>query len=245
MLKTISILLYLLLIFKKFDVEAARGKLIWSDEFNSADDLKAKWKPGWLGNVTWAGLQHYYTNKNYFLDDTGNLVIEARKENFSGREYTSSIVRTIPSFTYGVIEMRAKLPRGNGTRPSFWLLPNTGIGEIDIFEHEGCKPGKIASTLHTNGTVPGRYNRFINIKNEHTEYHNYTLEWGPDKIAIYADRTKILEYKKAGNEDNWPFDKPYYIQMNISIGAYWMAPIDPTVFPQRYVIDYLRIYEYV
>ena len=82
------------------------------------------------------------------------------------------------------------------------------------------------------------------IANVSSEYHNYTLDWGPDKIDMYVDTVKHYSYNRTAN-DGWVFDKPYYIILSLAIGGPAGTNIDNKAFPQKYIIDYIRIYEYM
>lgn len=115
MLKLVLVIAIILIAYVQHSfIEAKRGQLVWSDEFDSETQLKANWYPMFVGAATWQGELEYYTRTNYYLDGNGNLIIEAKLEEMGGRRYTSSIIRTYKRFQYGVFEARAKLPRGRG-----------------------------------------------------------------------------------------------------------------------------------
>ena len=136
-------------------------RLVWSDEFDTAGlPDPAKWYydtggHGWGNNEL-----QFYTERR--LENArvegGRLIVEARRERWQERDYTSVRLNTRAGWTYGRIEVRAKLPSGRGTWPAIWMLPvdwtygNRGWpdnGEIDIMEHVGFDPDVIHASIHT------------------------------------------------------------------------------------------------
>src|SRR6478735_7230969 len=197
------------------------------------------------------------------FDGAGHLVITARKENpgnyqcWYGRcEYTSARLNTSGKFstTYGRVEARMKIPRGQGIWPAFWMLgsdigsvgwPNSG--EIDIMENVGFEPGTVHGTLHGPGysgsggigagyTLPGGA-AFAD------DFHTFAVDWAPDSITWSVDGTVYQTRTPADlNGNDWVFDKPFFLILNLAVGGYW--PGDPdgsTAFPQQLVVDYVRV----
>jgi beta-glucanase (GH16 family) len=138
--------------------------LVWSDEFDQPDGSSpnsAKWTydigaTGWGNNER----QHYTSRTNNARIENGMLVIEAKQENYQGANYTSARLKTQgkAAWTYGRIEARIKIPRGQGIWPAFWMLgtnitsvnwPN--CGEIDILENIGREPKIVHGTVHGPG----------------------------------------------------------------------------------------------
>jgi beta-glucanase (GH16 family) len=205
----------------------------------------------------------YYTNnaKNVTVKD-GNMVITALKEDFSGMKYTSAKVTTRErfGFKYGIVEIRAKLPKGVGTWPALWMMPVgnvygswPGCGEIDIMEHVGYNQNKILGTVHdgayngTNGQQKGGY-RYIGDVSE--AYHVYKIEWLPDVIKFFIDGSEYFEYRPSNytstpGYDVWPFDKEFYLNFNIAVGGMFggVKGVDDSIWPQSMSIDYVRIYQ--
>ncbi|MFW6693004.1 ricin-type beta-trefoil lectin domain protein [Streptomyces sp. MAR4 CNX-425] len=209
--------------------------------------------------------RQYYTagNANAALDGQGNLVITARRENpgnyqcWYGRcEYTSARLNTSGRFTttYGHVETRMKLPRGQGMWPAFWMLGNDigqvgwpASGEIDVMENVGFEPGTVHGTLHGPGysgsggigggyTLPGGQ-QFAD------GFHTFAVDWSPNEVTWSVDGNVYQRRTPAdlgGRE--WVFDKPFFLILNLAVGGYW--PGDPdgsTVFPQQLVVDYVRV----
>lgn len=241
-------------------------KLLWADEFDSgtAPD-PTKWsydtavnKTGWYNNEA----QYYSAHRaeNARIED-GNLVIEARKEDLSmmadwgGQHYSSArlITRGKAEWTYGFFDVRAKLPCGRGQWPAIWLLgtgqwPNTG--EIDIMEYVGHEPTTIYGTTHSADSVAKSAPQ--GGKTELSEppcnaFHNYQAEWTPDAITFLIDGKPYYhrEKPKGAGVDVWPFHLPEYLILNTAVGGNWggQQGIDDTIFPTRYEIDYVRVYQ--
>jgi beta-glucanase (GH16 family) len=234
-------------------------KLVWSDEFDYTglpDTTKWDYEEGYLRN----GEAQYYTRsrpENARVDN-GMLIIEARRDFFHDSAYSSASLNTFNrgEFLYGRIEMSARLPYGNGVWPAFWMLginiPEVDwptCGEIDIMEYVGFDTLTIHSNIHTkayNHSIgTGKGDRIITEKPWET-FHVYAAEWFRDRIDFYLDTTKFFTFVNEGTgNDIWPFDKPHYIILNLAIGGSWGGQygIDTTIFPQQYVVDYVRVYK--
>jgi len=234
-------------------------KLLWSDEFDTPglpDPQKWDYEVGFVRNRE----KQYYTRahrENARVED-GMLVIEAHKEPYENAEITSASLHTWHKrhFLYGRIEVRAKLPTGRGTWPAIWMLgvnrDKVGwptCGEIDIMENVGFDPDRIHANIHTQaynhvrGTNKG--NRILADK-PYERFHLYALEWYPDHLDVFLDGTKYFTFANEGRgNDTWPFDKPHYLILNLAIGGTWggQKGIDDAIFPQKYLIDYVRAYE--
>jgi beta-glucanase (GH16 family) len=263
-------LAFLLLILATIGARADGRKLVWSDEFDKAgppDPAKWTYEVGFVRNRE----AQYYTRarpENARVEN-GMLVIEARKERFPvaaadprGRhcfaEYTSASLTTRgkASWTYGRVEVRAKLPTGRGTWPAIWTLgsnlPTVGwpaCGEIDIMENVGFQPNAIHATVHTR-----RYNHLrgtqkgskIEVPKPYDDFHVYALEWAPDRLDCFVDGRKYFTFANEGKgRDVWPFDRPQYLLLNLAIGGTWggQKGIDDNVLPQRFYVDYVRVYQ--
>ncbi len=252
-----------------------------SQNLNSAEDLKTiKWELVWEDNFDEDGLPNpdiwsyeegyvrnneaqYYSKlrlENSRVDD-GNLIIEARKDNWKEHEITSASLHTYgkKSILYGRIEVRAKLPTGKGTWPAIWMLGNSirngvgwpACGEIDIMENVGFDPDVIHANIHTKaynhvrGTNKGSK---ITIEKPYADFHVYALEWFEDKMDFYVDDTLYFTFQneKTGN-DAWPYDKPHYLILNLAIGGGWggQQGIAEDLLPQKYYIDYVKVFKEV
>lgn len=245
---------------------AAKGTLIWSDEFNGPDGSMpdpGKWKAVENGSGYGNRELEYYTDRSSNVqEEDGKLVITARRESFTGPDgphaYTSARIESEGRFElkYGRIEARIKLPSGQGIWPAFWLLGTNhdsvawpACGEIDIMENVGFEPSQVHGSLHGPGysgsspltgtyTLPGQ-GRFSD------GFHVFAIEWEPQTIRFYVD--DVL-YETRSTADlppgaHWAFDHPFFLVLNVAVGGYW--PGDPnatTPFPIDMLVDWVRVY---
>ena len=238
---------------------AGGWNLVWSDEFNGSGAINtANWNFD-LGGGGWGnGELETYTNStaNVYQDGTGNLVIKAIK---SGSSYTSGRIQTSGKrqFTYGKIEMRARLPYGQGIWPAFWMLgtdigsnPWPSCGEIDIMENIG----KASEQNIVHGTIHGPgYSGGNGIGAAYTgprfadAFHTFSIEWSANTIKWYVDgnlyQTRTNASIPAGTQ--WVYNHNFFIILNLAVGGGWPGnPDGSTVFPQSYTIDYVRVYQH-
>ncbi|MDP5274063.1 carbohydrate-binding protein [Chengkuizengella axinellae] len=236
----------------------AEPTLVFQDEFNY-NGLPDSSKWGYdVGGHGWGNNElQYYTNAdldNAFVGD-GTLKIKAIKEPYEGKDFTSSRLVTKADFQYGRFEIRAKLPGGLGVWPAIWMLPTDWnnqswpeVGEIDIMEHVGYEPNIIYGTIHTKA-----YNHLIGTQNGgsiegndwESAFHVYEFEWTPSEMRWYVDGTLYHTYEKHGGNDEWPFDKPFYLILNLAVGGDWGAAggFDWNIWPRQMEVDYVRIYD--
>jgi beta-glucanase (GH16 family) len=257
---------------------AGNWKLVWSDEFDKPglpDPAKWNYEEGFVRNNE----AQYYTRvrSDNARVENGMLIIEARKERFpnpsydpaaqenkAGRrgrefaEYTSASLTTLgkASWTYGRIEVRAKLPPGRGTWPAIWTL-GTNVnqvgwpvcGEIDIMEFVGFKPGIIHANIHAdnrNRTQKTDKGSQLAVPDASEAFHVYALEWDAKHMDVLVDDNKYFTFTKDDSGKNaWPYDGDQYLILNLAIGGAWGGAkgIDDTCFPQRFYIDYVRVYQ--
>lgn len=255
-------------------------QLVWSDEFKengNLDTLKWKYEKGFLRNKE----AQYYTDrlKNVRIEND-YLILEAHKEKIANEkfntdefknkswlhyiadidtaQYTSGSISTqgIAQWTYGKIEVKAKLPKGVGLWPAIWMLGSNRAevgwpkcGEIDIMEHVGFNKDSIFGTIHTQaynhmkGTQKGK-KTFID--KPYDSFHVFSMEWTPEKIDFLLDGTIYNHLENPHlSEDEWPFDKDFYLKLNVAIGGGLGGKkgIDENVFPQQMVVDYVRVYQ--
>jgi beta-glucanase (GH16 family) len=256
----INALLINALVFTAGTIKAQCRELAWSDEFEE-DGLPnpSKWWYSTGGGGFGNNELQYYTSersKNARVEN-GSLIIEAHKEAFSTNNYTSAKLNSKYSLKHGRVEMRAMLPKGRGTWAAMWMLPNNwnygnlgwpDNGEIDIMEYVGFEPNIVHASVHTdaynwaNNNVRTNYTSVAGVE---TGYHIYALEWSETRMNFYVDNTKYLSYANDGSGwSKWPFDKDFYLILNLAIGGNWGGQngVDNTIFPTRYVIDYVRMY---
>ncbi len=239
--------------------------LIWQDEFDSTQIDRKKWDFQFgtgteYGLYAWGNNElQFYTNRseNIYLEN-GYLVIEARKEDFQGQSYTSARILTkgLESWTYGKFEASIKLPKTKGIWPAFWMLPEENAyggwpasGEIDIMELLGHIPQTAYGTVHFGNSVSDRnYITGENTLQSGTfadDFHLFTVEWEADQIRWKIDGEQYHVVSKSQvSPYNWPFDQPFYLLLNVAVGGNWPGnPDQTTLFPQRMVVDYVRVYK--
>lgn len=229
-------------------------ELIWSDEFdvNGAPDTASWTFETGTGNNGWGNSEEqFYTDRsdNINIED-GILKITARRESFSGSQFTSSRIKTQDKFEfqYGKIEARIKLPTGVGTWPAFWMLGadfETNIwpaaGEIDIMEHVGAQQDRIFGTTHdpNNFGGNGRTNSTV-IQGASDEFHVYTVEWTASEIRWFVDGQMFHE---VTNNGSLPFNKDFFILLNVAMGGTFGGPIDAGFVESTLEVDYVRVYQ--
>lgn len=233
----------------------------WEDNFDATGTPDpAKWSYD-VGGSGWGNDElQYYTNSGNARTENGNLVIEAKRENNSGLEYTSArlVTKGKGDFLYGRIEVRAKLPKGRGTWPAIWMLSTDeqygtwpASGEIDIMEHVGYDPNKIHASIHTTA-----YNHIRNtqktaekiIPDATDAFHIYRTDWTPYAIRTYIDGEMYFEFINEGNGYTvWPFDKKQHLLLNIAVGGSWggVQGVDNAIFPATMEVDYVRVYNLI
>ena len=242
-------------------VGPAGYSLVWNDEFdvNGLPD-PAKWdydtdrnRAGWYNNE----LQYYARDRpENARVDSGRLVITARKESLSalpdwgGQRYSSArlVTRGKASWTYGFIEIRAKLPCGIGTWPALWTLGTRGSwpldGEIDIMEQVGSNPTRIFGTIHTQLSGGSGTGAATQVSDACSQFHDYQLRWTPDEIAIGVDGvTYYLASNPRTAYNAWPFDFAQYLLLNIAIGGDLGGLVNDAIFPVTMEIDHVRVFQ--
>ncbi len=241
--------------------------LVWSDEFeeDGAPDPRSWTYDLGTGQSGWGNNEiQTYTDRNENVRiENGNLVINAIKNNAG--QWTSSRVKSQgrQSFQYGRIEFRAKLPAGSGTWPALWMLGDNftqvswpACGEIDVMEHVGKDPGKIHGSLHSPSSFGNTQNTgTTTVSDFDTEFHLYSAEWTPESITFKVDGNAYYVYApNFKNDDNWPFDQPFFIIMNIAMGGNFGSDpqyetggrrngVDPSLSFAEMLVDYVRVYQ--
>ncbi len=236
--------------------------LVWSDEFNGTSLNGDAWTHeigdgcpncGWGNNE----LQAYTDNPGNLFFQDGKLIIEAKKERYSGKEYTSARIKTQGKkrFKFGRIDVRAKLPIGKGIWPALWLMPQDNVyggwptsGELDMMEYIGSEATKVFGTVHF-GPGPGSIyiTKSTNLAsgNFNDEFHVFSLVWKQDEISWLVDGNVYATTTKAEMGNNiYPFNEDFYFIINMAVGGNLPgAPEPSTYFPQWYIVDYIRYYQ--
>ncbi len=235
--------------------------LVWSDEFDAAGLPDAsKWSYD-VGDHGWGNqeLQNYLAdNLETARVEAGHLVITASLDSSGAeKEYRSArmVSKNKGDWTYGRVEVRAKLPQGRGTWPAIWMLPTTNAyggwpnsGEIDIMEHVGFDPTNVHGTVHTqsfNHMIETQKGNARLVPSALDSLHVYAIEWYEDRIDFFIDDALYFTFANTGNGPaDWPFDQPFHLVMNIAVGGAWggQQGVDDAVFPQEMRVDYVRIF---
>src|SRR5690349_1004468 len=239
--------------------ERTGWKIIWQDEFDGTVlDLK-NWTFD-IGGNGWGNQElEAYTDRpeNVRVED-GTLVIEAREEPemMAGRDYSSARIKTqgLHAWQYGRIEARIKLPYGKGIWPAFWMLGHNlyqkgwpTAGEIDIMEFIGREPDHIYATVHAPGYSGGNgvgSSVTTSAETLRNDFHVYAIEWEENEIRWYFDDQQYFKITPDDVPDQWIFDHPFFITLNLAVGGGWPGyPDDTTEFPQFLYVDYVRVYQ--
>jgi len=246
---------------------AAGFTLAWSDEFEGPPGATidaTKWTFD-VGGGGWGNQElESYTDRprNAHLTGDGSLAIDVLRESHTGpdgiaREFTSARLKTQGLFaqTYGRFEARLQVPFGQGIWPAFWMLGTDittaswpACGEIDIMENIGREPAIVHGTLHGPGySGAGGIGAAYTLSSSRFAdgFHVFAVEWEPDAIRWFVDgqlyATRTPASLPAGAR--WVFDHPFFIILNVAVGGTWPGNPDPTtVFPQRMLVDYVRVY---
>jgi beta-glucanase (GH16 family) len=237
-------------------------RLVWADEFTQPEGSSpdsSKWVFD-LGGDGWGNneLEYYTSRTNNARIEDGKLVIEARREKFGNRDFTSArlLTKGKSSWLYGRIEARIKVPRGQGIWPAFWMMA-TNIdavgwpdgGEIDIMENIGREPHTVHGTLHGPGysgtggvsgelVLPGKQ-KFADA------FHIYAVEWETNRIEWFVDNKRFFTAtpQSLPKGSKWVFTTPQFLLLNVAVGGGWPGnPDSTTEFPQRMLVDYIRVY---
>lgn len=231
--------------------QGSEWEIAWNDEFNSDKIDLSKWQilEGTVKNTV--NELQYYTSDDVYLQD-GYLIIKSQKREYNNKQYTSGRVNGLPKFsqTHGKFEIRAKLPTGKGIHSAFWLIgKDRWPPEIDVFEMLGRKPETIYMTNHwTRFNLPFHIPGLLALTRTYNQgkfegpdysqdFHIFTIEWTPAKITWFIDGIERFSSNKGV-----PCE-PMYPILNTQVGDDWAGKTDDSIFPQYYVIDYIRVYK--
>jgi beta-glucanase (GH16 family) len=237
---------------------------VWSEEFDSEGPPSPERWTFDLGHGTrgWGNreAQCYGSNPSECVVENGRLLITGSYHPDSADPYASARIHTYgkASWQYGRFEIRARLPVGGGTWPAIWMLSDAfregtswpHCGEIDIMEHVGRDPGRIHFSLHSQ-----RFNHADRTQVTETHvrdgvtdgFHVYTMEWDATGFSFGIDDDVLSTFprgQKSGVED-WPFDQPYHLVLNLALGGHMGGEIDNDCLPARFEVDYVRVYQKV
>ncbi len=255
-------------------VDVIYNNLVWSDEFNTNGPVdQSKWfhqtqipaGGNWFNNE----VQHYTNLLSNSFVSNGNLNIVAKKEVFQDqgvtKQYTSARLNSKFAFTYGRVDIRAKVPNNQGTWPALWLLgknvnedggffdSNFGTtswpacGELDIMEHgifSNQPINYVGAAIHTPSSFGNTQNKGgTQLGDISQNYYVYSMNWSPNQISFLIDDVVFYTYNPAvKNASTWPFDADQFFLLNVAMGGF--AGDIPANFNQAsMIIDYIRVYQ--
>jgi beta-glucanase (GH16 family) len=240
-------------------------ELVWEDEFDRSTLDQSNWTyelgtgaqyglNGWGNNE----LQYYTDRTNNLYLENGFLVIEAKREDYEGQDYTSARIKTQnkQDWSYGTFEIRAKLPKSQGIWPAIWMMPTNSeyggwprSGEIDIMELLGHQPDTVYGTVHFGNSFSDKDSETgsssLSDSDYSEDFHVYKIIWLEESITWYIDDE---QFHKVVKDDLtpyvWPFDKSFYMILNVAVGGNWPGnPDQTTILPQRMIVDYVKVYQ--
>ncbi|MEM1135137.1 MAG: glycoside hydrolase family 16 protein [Bacteroidota bacterium] len=243
--------------------------LVWSDEFEGNELSSENWKfetgdHGW-GNNEW---QNYVADSNIENSNieisNGTLKIIAKKTGAGQKvgDYTSTRLNSKQSFLYGRMEIRAKIPddKGKGIWPALWMLGENittigwpACGEIDIMEYVSFDPNIVHFSIHSTANNHTNNTQVtsepVELETIEEKFHNYGVLWTEQKLQFYIDEVDSvkLTFNRPSNfnDENWPFNKPFYFLLNMAVGGNWggQRGVDDSIFPSEMEVDYVRVYQ--
>lgn len=250
--------------------DAMFNNLVFFDEFENEGSPDAeKWHHQVItpNNGSWHNgeLQHYTDRTENSEVSSGTLKIKAIKEQFtygsSTKSYTSARLNSKYAFTYGRVEVRAKLPGNAGTWPAIWTLGANsnetgnffgnqygsgqwpGCGEIDIMEQTGWDKNTIISHFHWGDRNTGEYKNVggtTPILNASEDFHIYSMEWTSNSIKAFVDDKLVYELPNSSEK---PYDHPHYLLLNIAMGGNLGGDVPENFIEDTFEIDYVRVYQ--
>lgn len=230
--------------------------MVWKENFNGCRLDTTKWSRIGPGNVDWN--RHMSKHDSCFELRNGKLILKGivnTVDPTDARPFITGGVTTEGkfSFTYGKIEIRAKLGRAQGAWPAFWMLGDRiktigwpACGEIDIMEHLNHER-QVYQTVHSHYTQVLKQTRSplsgSTVPVRRDKYNVYGLEWYPDKLIWTINGKETFSYSRidADASGQWPFDKPFYLLIDMQLGGNWVEPVDLEELPVEMAVDWIKI----
>lgn len=234
----------------------------WSDEFNGTTLNTNNWvyeigdgcpNCGWGNNE----LQSYTNSPQNLFMNNGSLIIEARRENTAGKNYSSARIKTQgkQSFKFGRIDIRSVMPVGQGIWPAIWMLGDNittaswpACGEIDIMEYLGHEPNYVHGTGHWGVNFASHQYKGNFLQSQGDDFtqawHVFSIIWKQDEITWLVDDQPFFTLNPGVTGPSYPFNNSFFFILNMAVGGNWPGnPDGTTVFPQRFAVDYVRVFE--
>lgn len=228
-------------------------KLVWDSTFDySGAPNASQWTyqtgGGGFGNNE---IECYTNSPANSVVGNGALTITAIQQSSCGEQYTSAKMFTKQSWTYGRVDVMAKVPGAVGSWPAIWMMPENSVyggwpasGEIDIMEAVGYRPDTIFGTVHDNGGGPGGT---TTIPTAYTAFHLYSIEWTSAHITFLVDNNAYFTYtpSSTSNSNVWPYNQAFYLILNEAVGGTFGGAqgVNASAFPQSMVVQYARVYQ--
>jgi len=241
-------------------------QLVWADEFDYVGKPDPeKWSYD-VGARKWGNNEiQYYTEGANVLVSKGMMTLTGRIENYQDSPYTSCRMTTFDKkhFQYGRIAVKAKLPTAKGSWPAIWMLPIDirgknrqpwpRCGEIDIMEHVTTNMNTVHVSLHTekyNHVLRTQRTHFAKFDNFTSDFHEFAMDWTKDYIEFFIDGKSFSLFNRNASgydssEAGWPFDKPYYLIINLAVGGSWGGEVGVNEYPCDFPVEYVRYYEII
>ncbi len=230
-------------------------KRVWSEEFDGPEINSDNWTFE-LGATGWGNqeLQNYTKDPENAYIDNGKLIIKAIKTGPDSYTSARMITKDKREFQFGRIDIRARLPQGQGIWPAIWMLGHhiddvgwPSCGEIDIMELVGHEPYKVHGTAHFNKnghTYMGSSYIIDRTKTFGDEFHVFSIMWEKGRIRWFVDYNKFYEITTEMVGSSYPFNNDFFFILNIAVGGVWPGyPDETTTFPQTMEIDYIRVFQ--
>ena len=231
-------------------------RLVWSDDFDTLDEQK--WDRITSDRPT-NNSKHAYLPEQVSVAD-GKLVITSENKPSGELPYRSGEVISKQEQRLGRWEVRAKLPTTPGMWPAIWLLATESKsrwpsgGEIDIMENKGNRPTMTSSAFHYGTNPPFQHSYVFNeqqtsqggkLVSYPEDYHTYAVDWLEDQLRFYVDDVNYYTvYDEDVNGYLSQHTQPMRVMLNTAVGGDFLpGPDDTTVWPQRFLIDSIRVYE--
>ena len=209
-------------------------------------------KNGWGNNE----VQEYSDSATNSSVGSGQLTISATRDDDGKVRSARLNTYGIASWQYATVEFSARIPRGNGTWPAVWMLPDdikSGTpwplcGEIDLMEHIGRQQDDIHFSIHSeefNHTKRNNPTSVHELSGISDEFHRYRMDWNEDGFSFSVDDEQLVDFPRDGknSRESWPYDRKYHLIVNLAMGGYWGGEIDEDAIPARFELGYIRVFQ--
>ncbi|MDR1937714.1 MAG: glycoside hydrolase family 16 protein [Tannerellaceae bacterium] len=234
-----------------------KWKLVWEEDFNQSTGSfdERVWSKIPRGGSDW---NNYMSNFDSLYDVTDGKLILRGSVNHSLPADTAPFItggvytKDKMTFTYGRIEVKAKLHGATGAWPAIWMLPQDAGwpegGEIDIME-------RLNNESIAYQTVHSHYTYVLGIKEpkqgatgpiDRDDYNVYSVEIYPDSLSFYINDYHTLTYPRIETDEDtqYPFGLPFYLLIDMQLGGSWVGAVEPGDLPVEMWIDWVKYYKH-